>query len=241
MNFFNNFDWEKYNKLVYDSISFEYFQRESLEFKSKRFFEVYVLEEEKIIYIPISKNASTSIINSLNFSLIKFPIIPSSKLCIDIKCLEISEKYKKKYKFFTVTRNPKQRWISGINEFLHSPDHEQIYFDIDNRFSDKFLTELKNNKFIFDFHTIPQLTWMSFCFASNLDLTLVKMDSDLNKKISDILKKSVTINHENKMQDYDCKIKSYDLCQNVFMEYVMNNKNFSDLHEMDFYLYNNSF
>lgn len=240
MNYLDDFDWEKYNNLVYDSISFEYFQKKSLEFQSERFFEVYVLEEEKLIYIPIAKNASTSIINSLNFTSIKFPIIPSSKFCIDIKYLEILEKYKNGYKFFTVTRNPKQRWISGINEFLYSPDHEQIYFDTDKRFCDKFLAELKNNKFIFDFHTIPQLPWLSFCFTYDLDLTLLKIDSDLNKKISSMLKKSITINHDNKMQDYTCKINSYDLCQNVFTKYAMNNKNFSDLYEMDFYLYNNS-
>lgn len=240
MNFLDNFDWEEYNKLVYDSMSFEYFQKESLEFQSQKFFEVYVLEEEKIIYIPIAKNASTSIINSLNFTSVKFPIIPSSKFCIDIKYLEIPERYKKEYKFFSVTRNPKQRWISGINEFLYSPDHEQIYFDNDKKFSDIFLTELKNNKFIFDFHTIPQLPWVSFCFTYDLDLTLFKLDGDLSEKISSMLKRPTIINHDNKMQDYTWKVYSYDLCQDLFAKYVMNNKNFSDLYKMDFYLYNNS-
>lgn len=241
MNFLNNFDWEKYNKVLYDSISLEYFRKESLEFQSERFFEVYVLEEEKIIYIPIAKNASTSIINSLNFTSVKFPIIPSSKFCIDIQYLEIPERYKNEYKFFTVIRNPKQRWVSGINEFLYSPDHEQIYFDADKKFCDKFLDELKNNKFIFDFHTIPQFPWVSFCFTYDLDLTLLKLDGDLSKKISSTLKKTLTINHDNKMQDYTWKVNSYNLCQDVFTKYVMTNKNFSHAYEMDLHLYNSSF
>jgi len=240
MNYFGKFDWETYNKILYDSISFEYFQKEALEFNSERFFEVYVLEKEKIIYIPIAKNASTSIINSLNFKLIKFPIIQSSEFCIDIKCLEIPEKYKNEYKFFTITRNPKQRWISGINEFLYSPDHEQIYFENKNKFCDKFLAELKNNKFIFDFHTIPQLPWVRFCFTYNLDLTLLKLDDELNQKISSMLKRSTIINHDNKMQNYPCKVNSYDLCQDIFIEYVLNNNNFSHVYEMDLHLYNSS-
>lgn len=235
MNFLKDYDWEKYNKLVYDSISFEYFPKNELEIKSENYFELLELEEEKIIYIPIGKNASTSISNSLNFTPLRLPIPPR---CIDLRCLDIPEKYKTEYKFFTTIREPKKRWISGINEFLYSPFHEGIDFEEGRH--DKFLTELTNNKFIFDFHTIPQLSWLSFCFKNNLDIILLNLDERLSEKISNVLQRSVTINHDNKMQDYDCKIETYNFCRDIFTRYCVENENFLKLYEMDLYLYNNS-
>lgn len=235
MNFLDNLDWEKYNKFVYDSISFEYFPKEDLEIKSENYFEVLELEEEKIIYIPIGKNASTSISNSLNFTPLQFSLPPR---CIDLRYLDIPEKYKSGYKFFTIIRDPKKRWISGINEFLYSPSHEGV--DFEEGHHDKFLMELKNNKFIFDFHTIPQLSWVSFCFKNNLDITFLNLDEKLDAKISNVLQRSVTISNHNKMQDYACKVKTYDFCCDIFTRYCMENKNFLNLYKMDLYLYNNS-
>jgi hypothetical protein len=62
----------------------------------------------------------------------------------------------------------------------------------------------------------------------------------LNEKISSLLKRPVTINYDNGMQEYTHKVKNYKFCYDILTRYCMKNKNFLDLHEMDFYLYNNS-
>lgn len=231
-----NLDWQKYNDLVYNSISFKYFPEE--EFKIETITPVdilYELEEEKIIYIPISKNASTSITNSLNFRPITTFVPPNSKFYVDY--IDIPEKYRNGYKFLVVTRDPKKRWISGINEFLN----ERSDFDEDDiRSYDKFIVELKNNKFIFDCHTRPQFSWINFCFKYDLDITFLRLDENLNEKISNVLGREVIINHYNPIEKYESKIKIYNFCYNILTKYCMKNKNFLDLHEMDFYLYNNS-
>lgn len=240
LNEIHNLDWDEYNNLVYDSISFEYIPKQNLEIQPDQSFEVLELKEEKIIYIPIAKNASTSIINSLNFTPIKFSIPQNSRCCIDLQHLDIPEKYKNEYKFFTITREPRQRWRSGINEFLNSP-HYKASFDGDEKESrSKFLTELESNKFIFDFHTVPQLPWTSFCFKNNLDVTFFKLDENLSEKISSILKRDVTITHDNAMQHYTDKVKNYKFCYDLLTRYCMRNKKFLELYKMDSYLYNNS-
>lgn len=238
MNDLYNLDWKKYNKLVYDSISFEYFPKEDPEFKSEICFECLELREEKIIYIPIGKNASTSITNSLNCAPIGFPLPPDSKF--HIEHIDIPKKYKNEYKFLIITRDPKQRWISGINEFLNN-NRYKVDFDGNEKGSrNKFLMELKNNKFIFDYHTMTQLSYVSFCFKQNLNLLCLKLDENLNEKISNILKKPVLISQDNSIKKYKYKLKNFKFCYDVLTRYCMQNKNFLQLHEMDFCLYNNS-
>lgn len=233
-----NLDWKKYNNIVYDSISLQYFPKEEIEIQSGKLVEVlYELKEEKIIYIPIAKNASTSITKSLNCTSILTPLqSPNSTFYIDIP-----EKYRNGYKFFVITRDPKKRWISGINEFLNIYNYEGVDFDGDKKGSyNKFLNELKNNKFIFDHHTRPQVSWINFCFKYNLDITFLKLDENLNKKISNLLEREVQITHDNITQEFKFKLKNYKFCHDILTKYCMQNKNFLNLYEMDFYLYDSS-
>jgi hypothetical protein len=237
-----NLDWGRYNKLLYNSISFQYFPKEDLKTESEQVVEVlYELEGEKVIYIPISKNASTSVLNSLNFTPVNTCAKNGSTIYSGIDWLDIPQKYKNGYKFFIITRDPKERWISGINEFLNIYHHEGVDFNGGKKGSySKFLTELKNNKFIFDCHTRPQVSWINFCFQYDFDMTFLKLDENLNDKISSFLKRPVTMTHDNPTKKYKYKLKNYKFCYDVLTEYCMKNKNFLDLHEMDFYLYDNS-
>jgi hypothetical protein len=233
-----NLDWKKYSDLLYNSISFQYFPKENIDIKLGKIIQpLYKLEKDGVIYLPIPKNASTSIENSFDFSPIKSPLQREFPFYIDIP-----EKYINEYKFFIITRDPKERWISGINEFLNIYCHEGVDFDGNIKGSrSKFLNELKNNKFIFDFHTMPQLTFISFCFRYNIDITFLKLDQNLNEKISNILKRKVLITHDNPTQKFKFKLKNYKFCYDILTKYCMKNKNFLDLYKMDFYLYDNSF
>ncbi len=232
-----NLDWKKYNTSVFNSISHQYFPKEELNPSPGMLVgPLLELEGEKIIYAPIAKNASTSITNSLNFTPIKIPLQLDCPFLIDIP-----EKYRSGYKFFVVTRNPKERWISGINEFLTIYDDQGVDFHGDGKgYYNKFLMELKNNKFIFDGHTEPQVSIMRFCFKYDLDITFLKLDENLNEKISSILKRKVIINHDNISEKFEFKLENYKFCHDILTKYCMKNKNFLDLYEMDFYLYNHS-
>jgi hypothetical protein len=259
-----NLDWKKYNNFAYDSVSLEYFPKEKLEINSKKSTSLlYKSEEKKIIYVPIPKNASSSIINSLKLTPIrtyfKETYEEKSEFSnVFFKHLNIPKKYRTGYKFFVITRDPKSRWVSGINEFLSiylrtlkrpsllNPRYKHSIRDIwgfdgdKESFRIKFLNELKNNKFIFDCHTRPQISWINFCSQYNLDITFLKLDENLNEKISNLLKKKVIISHDNVTEKYESKLKTYKFCHDILTNYCLKNKNFLDLYEMDFYLYNSS-
>jgi len=236
MNEIYNLDWKEYNNLVYNSISFKYFPKD---IESDKGVEVlYELEKEKVVYVLITKNASTSVINSLNFVPISFIIKPFYS---GIDSLDIPEKYRSGYKFVIITRDPKQRWISGINEFIYQYLYERSDFDGDEKeFRNTFLLELKDNKFIFDFHTVPQLSCINFCFKYDLDITFLKLDNTLNDKISSIVKRQVYLSHENLTKEHNYKLKNYKFCYDALINYCIRNKNFLNLYKMDSYLYNSS-
>jgi hypothetical protein len=237
LNKLHDLDWKQYDDLVFSSISYEYYPKEDLDLHPGKSIETFLeLKEEGIVYVPISKNASQSITNSFNFSPVKTTIQPNCPFYIDIP-----EKYRNEYKFFIITRDPKERWVSGINEFLNIYDHEGIDFDGDKKGSrNKFLKELKNNKFIFDGHTAPQVSTVRFCFKYDLDIKFFKLDENLNEKISDFLKRNVTIIHDNPTAKYGFKLKNYNFCHDILTKYCMKNEKFLKLYEMDFYLYDHS-
>lgn len=232
-----NLDWVKYNDTMYKSVSFNYFPKEQLDVDLIGETDVFYKSDElKIIYVPIYKNASTSIRNTLNFDPVY--IKPSKQKTFDI---DIPKQYRD-YKFFAVIRDPKSRWISGINEFINIYQDLGVDFDGDVEGSrKKFLLELKNNKFIFDGHTRPQLSSMDFCFQYDIDLTIIKMDDNLEEKISKFIGSPIKLRHDNPIQKYKFKLENYNFCYQILHKYCMKNTSFLNLYEMDFYLYNNSF
>ncbi len=232
-----NLDWKKYNDTLYNSVSFNYFPKEQLDIDLIGETDVFYKSDVfKIVYVPIYKNASTSIKNSLNFEPVY--IKPKKEKVFDI---DIPEQYRD-YKFFTIIRDPKSRWISGINEFINIYQDLGVDFDGDIKGSrKKFLLELKNNKFIFDGHTRPQLSSIDFCFKYDIDLTLIKMDERLEEKISTFIKDPIKLRHDNPIEKYKFKLENYNFCYQILNRYCMKNTSFLDLYSLDFYLYNNSF
>lgn len=255
-----NLNWKEYNNFVHDSISLKYYPKDKLEIRNKKAIQLmYRLKEEKVIYIPITKNACTSITNSLDLIPIRSSLSRNFKdhnvFNTFINYIDIPKEYRTGYKFFVITRNPEDRWVSGINEYLNyslgafkrsTLLHPHYRRDLggfngdEKQFLKEILCEVINNKFIFDCHTRPQLSAIHFCFKYNLDITFLKLDKNLNEKISDILKKKVIISHDNCTVDFKYKLKNYKLCHDILTKYCMQNNNFLDLFKMDYYLYNSS-
>lgn len=229
-----DFNWDEYNKLIDDVVSKKYFLdyniEESIEEDLDAF---YVSERYKILYIPISKNASTSLKNSIDFK----PIYQTPKVSSKFD-LELPEKYKKEYKILVITRHPKDRWISGFNEFLCD-----LNIDLSNHTSKDILLELKNKKFIFDGHTLPQLKYIDYCFELNstdFEINLIKIDQDINKKLSEFIGEDIKIKSKNLMHKDELKVKNFEFCYKIFTDYCLKHQKFIDVYKQDYTLYQNS-
>lgn len=249
-----NLNWKEYNSFVHNSLSFKYYPKDKLEINNKKSIKLmYRLKNEKVIWIPIGKNACSSIGKSLEFVPIRSSISNAHNTFLNY--IDIPKEYRSGYKFFVVTRNPEDRWVSGMNEYLNftlgafkrptllHPHHRRDLggFNGDRKqFLKEILSEVIDNKFIFDCHTRPQLSSINFCFKYNLDITFLKLDKNLNEKISDIVKRKVIISHHNCTADSKFKLKNYKLCKDILTNYCVQNKNFLDLFKMDYYLYNSS-
>jgi len=229
-----DFDWKKYRNFIDQTVSKKYFLDYFItEHINEPIDSFYVSEKYKILYIPISKNASTSIKNSLDFK----PIyqVPKLKNKFD---LEIPEHYLQSYKIFAIIRDPRSRWISGFNQIL-----SEYNFSLKDKNSKEILLELKNKKFIFDGHTLPQLSFIDYCFSpSNFDfeLYLIKLDKNIDEKISELCQENIKIKYDNGMIKDQLKIFNYNFCCEVHDNYCLKEKKFIDLYEQDFNLYKNS-
>ncbi len=239
---FKDFNWEEYNDLIDSSISkkcfVSYFTDEygvvsekleenlttnfNEQLISNPYEMVYKSEEYKIIYIPIFKNASTSLIKSLNLK-------PTNLLDDNQK---INQYYLKNYKFFTVIRDPKSRWISAMLEYIVAAKKLNIHT--------KLNIELLNSKFIFDGHFFPQFSYLYVILQSkiNIDIDLIKLDSNLTDKISKFVGKKINLSHLNKTEESQFKLIFKKSFSKVLNDYCMKNKKFLELYEKDFYLYN---
>lgn len=229
-----NFNWIEYRKQIEDCVSKKYFldyipiNNESMEVDV-----FYVSKKYKILYIPISKNASTSLKNLIDFE----PVyqIPKVQSQFDI---EIPEKYKKEYKIMVVTRHPKERWISGFNQFLSG-----VGINLSSADAKEIILELKNNKFIFDGHTLPQFNFIDYCFQPSVidfDIHLIKMDECFEQKISDFIGCNLVLMKKNLMENEYLKIKNYEICYKIFSDFCLRRQKFFNAYNQDYLLYNNS-
>lgn len=229
---FDDFDWKEYKNKVDECVSKKYFldympNDDPLEFDA-----FYISKKYKILYIPISKNASTSLKNLIDFE----PVYqtPKSQSQFD---LEIEGKYKKEYKIMVVTRHPKDRWISGFNQFLSDVG---VYLSSNPK---DILLELKNNKFIFDGHTLPQFSFIDYCFQPstvNFKINLIKMDYCFDQKLSEFIGVEVKTKKKNLMQREHLKFKNHEFCYKIFTDFCLRQQKFVDVYSQDYVLYNNS-
>lgn len=229
-----NFSWKDYNSLIDSAISKKYFLNYKLtEQTEEKFDAFYVSKKYKLLYIPISKNASTSLKKSIDFE----PVyqIPKVNCLFD---LELDKKYKKEYKIFTIIRHPKDRWISGFNEFLCD-----LGLYLGDKTSLDILDELKNKKYIFDGHTLPQLKFIDYCFqpsSEDFEINLICMDNNIEEELSNLAGQKITLQRKNIMNKDFLKIKNYEFCHQIFNNICLKSKDFSDVYEQDYMLYKKS-
>lgn len=182
----------------------------------------FVSVSEKLVYMHIDKCASTSISSALNE--VNF---------FDCKLFQNKEKLVEKlildnYRFFAIIRDPYSRWISGVCEFMTRFNASEKYV----------ISQVVQNKYIFDAHTLPQCSFLDICQQNQIDIKYIRLDDRLQEKINDLLLNSRKI-VLNKLRESDPIIKLK--CQNIFEKYVrINLKEFDNLYKDDFVLYSKS-
>lgn len=231
---FCTFDWIEYRKQIDDCVSKKYFlDYNSIDIEPEEFDAFYISKKYKILYIPISKNASTSLKTLIDFE----PVyqIPKVQSQFD---LEILDEYKQEYKILVITRHPKDRWISGFNQFL-----SDVGIYLASKESKDILLELKNNKFIFDGHTLPQFSFIDYCFQPskiNFDIHLIKMGENFDKRLSEFIGLDISLTKKNLMESEYLKVKNHEICYKIFNDYCLRQKKFIDIYNQDYLLYNSS-
>jgi hypothetical protein len=182
--------------------------------------DTWCIYENNIIFLPIGKCASTSFVNC-------FEKIDGKTIAGDISESDIMKC--KDIKFYAITRNPEDRYISALNYFINLYSQENNLHLIENN--------LAREKFIFDAHTLPQYYFISNVIKHH-NITLLKLDKNINEKLSDILKNKITLpilnSHSKQKNNY--KI----FCKELFEKYCKNNKNYINLYKKDFEMYDNA-
>jgi hypothetical protein len=192
----------------------------------------YVSIEKKLIYLKIDKCASSSI--GEYFST-RGDFIPIHEDSLSIGFPEYDVEKIKNFNIFTVIRNPKSRWISGLNELIScvhkgSINELEIYIE----------QELTKNKFVFDGHTLPQIA----CLPSKMDssfisnLILLRLDKNLNQKISSLLGEDVQLKHNNRTSTDPNKKNNLNFCKKMFKTYCEKNPKYYQTYEFDYRLFN---
>ena len=162
----------------------------------------------------IDKCGSTSVSSALMLNCPKF--ISLDKLKSD-KDPDYLAKYfvESDHKFFAVTRDPAQRWISGLNEFMcrYKPPMDWV------------VNQIKNGKYIFDEHTGPQTAFLRLCLENSGKLELLKLDGDLSAKVNLFMKNNTSeykpfpVPHLRDSKYFTPNFKP--LCAKIYTEYVL--------------------
>lgn len=162
------------------------------------------------IYIPIDKCAS----NSMRKVLTENGFISMQEIRDWDKALE---KFKD-WNHFAVVRQPVNRYISGLTEFIFRNSHKNPYEYVEK--------SLSQNKFIFDGHTMPMDCTLYF----RDNIKLFKLSPSMHSQISSYLRlKSFPIENLNKGVS-----KFKESAQKLFDRYCMNNPEFYEFCKKDF-------
>lgn len=196
------------------------FKYENIELDSyKKYNGCYISTKEKLVYLHIDKCASTSISTALK------DLMFIDMTSIDVNDIEIILDYKK-YKSFCVIRDPIKRWISALGEFMNR-------FDVPTNY---IIEQVKNKKYIFDYHTAPQHVFVD-PYIDKLDNIYLKLDNKLEDKINQLLCYSKVSLQKERESNLITKLT----CEKIFYNYVrINLKYFYKLYEKDFVLYGKS-
>ena len=189
----------------------------------------------KLVYMHIDKCGSTSVSTALRYSKTKFYSL--EKMTRKYTPNELAKFLVKDHIFFAITRDPVQRWISGVNEFIcrFEPDFDWV------------VDQVKNKKYIFDEHTGPQTSFLKLCTDNNANLKLIKLDSKLSAKVNLLIKKNLCkedlekyepflISHLRNSKDFDPNYRP--LCAKIYKDYIEpDREEFDKLYQGDYELY----
>lgn len=201
------------------------------------FVNCYMDVKNYLIYMHIDKCASTSITTALRDQkpyFVKMDDIPKSEEFAKLLV-------QKEYKFFTVVRDPVSRWMSGLNEFMcrYRPPMNYV------------IEQIKNKKYVFDEHTAPQHLFLRLCLENNGDLVCIKMDSDMEFKINDVIRCSLKNEFMRekyvplkipRLRSSKYFIPNYiSVCKKMYDVYIKNDsEEFNKLYKIDFDMYENA-
>lgn len=194
----------------------------------------------KLIYMHIDKCGSTSMTALMNDNSVEMGFVPLDQALIN-KDHNLVAKYfvDSKQTFFSLTRDPVSRWISGLNEFMrrYNPPIEWV------------IESIKNKKYIYDEHTSPQSLFLVMCTENGGDLKLIKMDKNISDKINkffgdhltsiDMMHKYVQFPHLRNSEHY-YPLNYTEICKKLYETFIKPNPNdFNKLYEIDYELYEN--
>ena len=193
-------------------------------------------DKYKLIFMHIDKCASTSVSYALSECRPKF--YPLDEMPRQQNC-DLLAKYfvETDHLFFAITRDPVQRWISGLNEFVcrFRPPINWV------------VNQVKNKKYIFDEHTGPQKTFLRLCLENGGNLHLIKLDDNISPKLNYFIKsklddvdqfkfKPVPVPHKRNSKYFLPNYKSF--CEKIYEDYVEPDKSaFDELYKYDYELY----
>jgi len=186
---------------------------------------------DKLVYMHIDKCGSTSVSSAFMLNCPDFLSLDNFNSDKDPDYLA---KYfvKSDHTFFAVTRDPAQRWISGLNEFMcrYRPPIDWV------------IGQIENGKYIFDEHTGPQKAFLRLCLENDAKLKLIKLDGDLTVKLNLFIKNNTSnykpfpVPHLRDSTYFTPNFKP--LCAKIYTNYVeQDNKRFLELYESDYELY----
>lgn len=186
-----------------------------------------VSHKSKTIFITINKCSGTSLREYLKAK--GFRVI--NNLAIDDD--KIRNFIEKQYTFYSIVRDPEDRYVSGLNQFMNC--YLKTYFKNNLSYIEN---NLKENKFIFDEHTIPQYKSLHQAIDLAADIKLISMKNNLGCLIPRLINCSDEMPNYNKTSDK--KNNYYDFCVSMFSKYCRNNIKFKNLYQVDFDLFSSS-
>ncbi len=200
------------------------------------FVNCYWSKQNNLVYMHVDKCGSTSLTTAFRTQkpeFIKMDSIPHpdefAKKLVDMNT-----------KFFTMTRDPSSRWISGLNEFMcrYKPPVDYV------------IKQIESGKYVFDEHTAPQHLFLRLCLENHGEILYLKLDHMIAQKINELIKS--TIKDEEKSNNYkeieiphlrNSKyfIPNYtSICKKIYKHYIEKNpERFNELYKIDYDTYIN--
>jgi len=192
---------EQYGKYC-STFSFKLQKGETGETPKEGFLNCYVSPDRyKLVYMHVDKCGSTSITTAFkndNYYFYPLENFLNGKKPDDVAKFFVEDGYE----FFTFSRDPVKRWISGLNEFMcrYKPP------------SDWLIKQVIDKKYIYEEHTVPQKIFSRLCNENGGRLTTIRMDGNLKHKLNLFL--------ESKLIDKDLNFKP------VKLPHLRSSKNF---------------